>query len=315
MQNDEKNEDIFKLSYPWYTYPNSFCSPYYELELYKSETIRLHNFLKNYNINHNKKTLFHLTIGAAMEELIHEKRDKMNKYTTKLLQWRQLFPVHIENFIFEESEKRKVNIVVVSPNKGFEKDDYKPSFIDKTNDDFLWKRTGKLQYVSNVYNITINIFCTLFPHNDPKNKMIIKKIKRAPINIKPQLLKYIQTKEDRIFVKEFYETLNSVFDNISSNVDNINNGFVTCFSFAVFNTQTAFSGICEYEMFSEIIKSFEDDENRLLAEWTYHPIVHYVAAYGYDVEIKYAELCFGNRSEILFNKRPSLKMDVMKAMF
>lgn len=246
------------LNHPWYIYPSTICSPYNNYDIYRNESKRLFDFLQDYKVS-KKSTLFHLIIGAAMEEL--DDRENIGQH------WRQLLPIHVEHFL-SEYKNRCANIIIVSPNNNFHNDmEYTPKFISFTDEIYKWKKTGKLEYMSQIYNIKINIFCTMFPHIDKRSKKIVSKLINALdkeyINI---VNNFNQTIEDINFVKTFYTTLDKIFDKI-----NENNGIITCFSFAVFNTKTRFSSICQYKMFSEIKKLFPKELFccRILGEWVY----------------------------------------------
>lgn len=63
---------------------------------------------------------------------------------------------------------------------------------------------------------------------------------------------YKQSIEDNIFTNKFYVNLNTLFNKIT-----LNKGFITCFSFAVFNKLTKNGNLNNYIMFGEIKKLFD----------------------------------------------------------
>ena len=75
-----------ELNFPYYIYPGTPFHEYTHTDLYNSELLRLHKEIINLSTC-NEKILFHLTIGAAMEEYLNL-QSTSNEYE---FQWQQLF--------------------------------------------------------------------------------------------------------------------------------------------------------------------------------------------------------------------------------
>ncbi|QKF93617.1 hypothetical protein QKU48_gp0159 [Fadolivirus algeromassiliense] len=257
-------DTVPSLSNPYFSYPGSPFRGYHNLKLYNTELLRLSKYIDDFITNPIKECLFHLCIGAAFEE-IAEAEDYANIYT-KYSQWRQLFPDHVEKFAIEQNGP--VRICIISPNTTFELDNFKdPLFIKYTNSTFNWERTSDLTYISKSFDIIVNIFCTMMPHNDQKrNNNIMSYIKKNKIyEMINWVLTLEQTEQDIQFINIFYNKLKILFDII-----NQYNGIITCFSFAVFNEATDYYRYNEYEMFSEIKELFGYEyNNRLLCRWIF----------------------------------------------
>ena len=260
------------LNYPWYTYPNIITSSYKDFEHYRKETTRLYDFLNDLSTNYNGKTLVHLTIGAAMEEYLHHCNPECEEYKSlSQYQWRQLFPFWLQLYI-ENNPSAYVEIIIVSPNKQFWDEYYSPLlFIEKTLNKMKWIKENNRKYTSSTYpNIRINVFYTPFPHMCERNAPIIERYKRtnvsADVHIFETINECVQTIADRQFVNSFYTTLENMFINISRD-----GGFISCYSFAVFNMETTNSRISNFEMFSnvkKIISKLSLDQT-LICEWYY----------------------------------------------
>lgn len=258
-------EAIPILHNPYFIYPGSPFKGYHNFKLYNSEIIRLVEYINNLISNPQHECLFHLCIGASFEE-IADSEDYSATYN-KFSQWRQLFPDHVESFIVEQ--KQPVRICIVSPNKTFEPEQFKePLFIKYTNELFNWERVNNMSYISKLHNVTIDIFCTMFPHNDnERNNKIMNYIKRENlVNMISWVMDLEQTEYDINFITMFYKKMEMLFDAISEH-----NGIITCFSFAVFNENTEYNKFNEYEMFSELKNLFKiTDNNRILCRWIFN---------------------------------------------
>jgi hypothetical protein len=223
------------LSFPYYLYPGTPTSGYFDTDIYNNDLCCLHSELLNLNTSH-ETFLFHVTIGAPMEELFNICEKYKNIYD---FQWQQLLPDHIIKAL-----KNNIKVIhfIVSPNETFSPYDFKdPLFIQKTPD-FDWELCGDREYISKKYNYTVRIFCTMMPTIDCNNKR--------------------QTDFDIYFVTNFYVDFRNTIKKIIKN-----NGECTCFSFAVFNMNTKNNIIQKYSMFEEIKEVYE---NSLLAEWIYY---------------------------------------------
>lgn len=249
--------DVLDLNYPFYIYPTHIYSEYKDTKEYIYELKRLYTEINELK-KEKEKILFHLSIGAAMEEYndIHKNEDYV-------FQWQQLFPIHLRTFADNNKETKIVHFII-SPNETFSSASFKhPEFTKYTqryNFDFDEKTKT---YTSTSHNIIIKIFCTMMPtiHRDYSNIMECLTNQKQ---IEDMLKIYKRTESDKEFVKRFYDSLQKTMGEISKN-----NGAVTCFSFAVFNQRTIYKTINNFKMFHEIINIFNEQKKYLLAEWVY----------------------------------------------
>lgn len=243
------------LNFPYYLYPGTPCCEYTYIKEYNDELLRLHKEIINL-LNNNDKILFHLTIGAAMEEYFT--LDTKSDYN---FQWQQLFPVHVRDHLNNGGE---VIHYIVSPNENFCINKFvEPLFVSKCSD-LKFKLIDDRHYVSQICNYQVKIFYTMMPHIDKRNTQLSNNLKKhfnGIINID----QYVQTMDDKIFIKLFYDDLLSLFNHIIKN-----DGLTTCFSFAVFNALGDKSHINNYQMFDEIKSCFKQNDCQLLAEWTFY---------------------------------------------
>jgi hypothetical protein len=268
--------DIVKINCPWMIYRmasklGNICHGWRNFELYRKESIRLNNYINNL-LNTNAitdNTILYLAIGAAAEELFTDStNDKDTEIYNKYEQYRQLLPLYIE--LAAINHKCPVKIIIISPNSSFE--NYKdPEFIDATNNIFKWVKASNTNYISELYNITVDIFCTPMMCNDlVENKKIIPIIRQIcnaqKINIYEQITNDMeQTVEDVIFINNFYLQLSKLFDNVENK-----GGVIICNSYAVFHFKSNLQKYSDYFMFPEIKKLFENKyPQRILSEWRY----------------------------------------------
>lgn len=248
-----------QFSFPWFIYENFPFKGYVDIDEYREELNRLIKFIESFNIQ--KNTYLHFIIGAAMEE--------DNKHPKYYNQYKQLCPEFLINSITNDNDNFNSQIIIVSPNSSFTEKYYEePLFLSKTNNIFSWEKISTKSYKSKKYNLSVDIFCTLLPHDElARNQRIMKRLKEHKIYYEyPYVQKGEQTQNDVVFVKSFYKILTNFFDEINNK-----NGVVTCFSYAVFNDNTNLKNINNYSMFSEIKELFKDfpSNNRLLCEWVF----------------------------------------------
>jgi hypothetical protein len=286
----------YNLNNPYFTYPGSPFRGYHNFTLYNEELIRLKDFIEYESVPQN--CLVHLGIGAAMEEIPSSHNyDSFN-------QWRQLFPVHIDSFI-DNFVDRSVKIIIVSPNITFELKNFKiPEFIKQTNDKYDWIKVNEKLYISNKYNISVNIFCTMMPTEDKRNKTIMNYFVKEELNKEIcWIMNLEQTKSDIEFVDQFYEKLSQLFEKV-----NLKNGIVTCYSFAVFNELTNYNSLNDYKMFKEIVSLFSDSKTnstkRVLSRWYYDETCQYVVLN-----------CCGKTVKISYVDKNNYKMDLNEIKF
>ena len=260
----------YKLTHPWFIYPGYPVKGYNKFDKYKRESLRLYYDINNYEPKQN--TLFHIVIGAAMEEYYNV--SKHHHDTSDLdFQWRQLFPYWLEHHL-NNYPTNPINIIIISPNDDFDVDSKNfnvPRLIENTNNIYKWKHTDKTQWTSSICNLTVDIYNTMMIHYDKewlsKYSGYMKKQKLIK-EILFDIEEIHVSQEDKQFVDDFYDSFKTFITNVICN-----NGVVTCNSFAVFNISTFNRSISNYKMFSEIIDIFNAfSKNKvMLSEWLWTP--------------------------------------------
>lgn len=245
------------LSYPFYVYPGYPCSGYNDINTYKKNLLvlkeKIHQTTHIIESN-NLPILFHLTMGACMEEYLLQ--EKTNTY---VFQWQQLCPEHLR---FHSKNGKKIIHFIVSPNVSFSLENFVvPNFVSQTNNEFNWDisyENNILTINSKTYEFTTYVFYTMMPTIDERNQRAIELI---------QLDEIVQTENDKTFVINFYDSLNFLFYIIKQK-----KGTVTCFSFAVFNEFSSNKVHNKYKMFKELLTQIEwNDPNMFLGEWLFVP--------------------------------------------
>ncbi len=264
-----------KINFPWFVYPGYPCrGGYTDFEQYKEESIRLYKFLKEYQIK--GKMLFHICIGAAMDEMLMTNNISIDKYDH---QYSQLFPNFIEHFVWNKDDSEdRCQIVIISPNRSFSDDNFTPpNFISTTNSIYNWEMIGNKKYRSKECGIDVDIFYTPMLHNDQeRNMQYVDTLSKDDIS-KNYISDIIQTSDDIKFINSFYKTLENLFEKV-----NDKGGIVTCFSTAVFDHGSELQYIYnKYAMFSEIVNYFSSNSsNRLLCEWKFIKDNYNMTLYG-----------------------------------
>jgi len=284
------------LNFPYYVYPGTpFSGGYTNTTLYNSELLRLRDTLTILS-GPLDGTLLHLTIGAAMEEYL---QNEGGSHETLQWQWQQLFPFHLRQYL---SSGKPVRHIIISPNKTFEPESFvEPLFIKYTDSEYKWKLCGDRHYCSTTYDCHVYIFCTMMPHNDSRNEDIMMKLRVLHSRMtglgECELFMpdtYLQTKYDRIFIDDFYSKLRTLV------TLHIVTGFMTCFSFAVFNQSSDRSCISNFAMFSEIMSLVIDSHKCVIAEWSYVPTNYIVnATINKVTPISYVDDTINNDTKIL----------------
>jgi hypothetical protein len=258
---DQMSEEA--LSWPFKLYNKTPFHGYTNKIVYNLESQRC---LKEMNLllkNISKPILFHITIGAAMEEM------QRHVYNSNFdFQWQQLLPYHIE---YHLKNGGTVEHIIISPNTTFCEDTFIEPFFIKFTPHFMWEMVGICHYRSKLYNYNVRIFCTMMPAMDIENEKELHRIftnagdSESGKIVKDMLLDYIQTDYDRIFIRQFYAELLTLVNTVNSI-----GGIVTCFSFAVFNEMcdVVAPKYKNYKLFPEIINILHDSRN-VLAEWTF----------------------------------------------
>lgn len=274
------------LNFPYYVYPNYPCSGYFDFEKYNKNIQALKYLINDIKSDieiQNKRILFHLTIGAPIEEYFNLFDSSGNNISSMAFQWQQLFPDHLIKYA-----KNGGNIIhiIISPTLTFDVKNWKnPSFLNFTKE-FMWKITifdYFVHIISSVYNVEFFVFYTMMPTIDERNKKIYNNLLDKSLKF-PELQKYanniIQTNDDIQFISSFYDDLGNLFRTICDN-----GGTTTCFSFAVFNDDTEKRTLNNYVMFKEIVKCFNWNNYKkvsLLAEWKFMYFCYTVSTYCYD---------------------------------
>jgi len=242
-----------ELNFPYYLYPGTPLSGYYDIDAYNIELNRLHSEIIKLG-QLREKILFHLTIGAPYEEGMFFCKAKYLKYP---YQYQQLFPDHVKDFAISGGQ---VVSFIIAPNRTFSKDEFRdPLFIEYTNDEFDWHRNDMV-YKSRKYKCIIYIFYTMMPTID-----IIRNNKFFSKRNSPYLEIFRQTKYDNKFTYDFYNNLDYTLSRIINY-----GGLTTCYSFAVFNQNNEFRDINRFMMFKELLSVLKKDIRNVVAEWIFY---------------------------------------------
>lgn len=280
--------EAIKLSYPFYVYPGYPCSGYNDVSTYKKYTLKLYkkiNEMKNELSKNNKKILFHLTIGATMEEYFNLFEESKTKYK---FQYQQLCPEHLINEVLDGNSV--VNFII-SPTSFFSLDNFSmPFFVNELDHIMNWEYDIENEYVvikSRNYDFKIYIYCTMMPSNDERNESIVENLNRI---INTDIILPIedirQTTEDRIFINKFYNCFNDLFKIIIKN-----KGTVTCFSYAVFHTATNKISYNNFKMFRELIELIDwNNENMFIGEWIFTEGCYVVISKSTELPVIYVDL-------------------------
>ena len=260
--NQELNQE---LNHPWFLYPRGFMSEYYNYSLYRSESIRLLNFINNLNnqieinIFNEYKTLVSIILGSTIEDsLIKLQTNKSNYF-----QYRQLFPNYINNFINNISGKKNIQIIIISPDDFLSFDNYIPLFIKFTYYDFVKKNKYEYEHVIDNLIIKINIFNCPMPSFDNRNDYIKNQNTFLNNNLSQifNIKNYFQSPIDIIFINDIYNKLEKLFS------FNNNNEFII-----VVNSWVSFKNLCgiseNFNMFPQML-SLSTKYNIIATEWNF----------------------------------------------
>lgn len=257
------NPNEFKLNYPFALYPGMpFVHGYYDLKTYVEDVCTLEKFISRLTNEISKPTILHITIGAAIEENYPGDLMKIGA------QYQQLFPVHLYD-AFVNSTYDIINIII-SPNNTFSKNHFIPPVFIQAKDDLGWKVIGDRAYSDETERFKVYIFCTPMPSNHKRNGVLVDYWKTKFVGQEHvyNVESLRQSENDYIFTSQFYKTLDTLFSEIEKM-----NGFVTCFSFAVFNAMSDRAKYDDFVMFNEIKELFDRKRKhqfkRLLAEWRF----------------------------------------------
>lgn len=245
------------LSFPYYMYPGTPFRGYHDIDAYNHELINMNNFFEK---DTGKEIVYHIMIGAAMEEL------KSQPEYIQYSQWKQLFPQYLFHVLYKTPDIQ-IHIIIISPNSSFSDKNFEtPVFIHMTKDKFGWIKEEK-EYVSTKFNVRVSIFYTMFPHIDVERNKKHMELYRAH-NIKnevPWIDKLKHSDHDISFVDRFYTNFYSWVNRIIEN-----KCILICASYAVFCEDTPFNNVNNYKMFPGLTKVFLNNSDRLLlCEWRF----------------------------------------------
>ncbi len=242
---------------PYYCYPRYPICGYKDIEMYNSELMRLNREIVELSSLMHSNMLFHMSIGSAYEEY-HDSTKETIEY-----QWQQLCPVHVREAVLKHI---KTVHFIISPSEHINFD-REPSFISKTPE-FDWEHPDPHTYKSRTYDFVVKTFYCPMPSKCKQYDVILEKLKSRPEFASVSDMVVRQTHGDVEFIDSFYTNLSYLFNNVVAS-----DGWVSCFSFAVFNEDSDNYKYNHYQLFSEIVKLFpEDDWNstrRLLARWIF----------------------------------------------
>jgi len=217
------------------------------------------------------KTVVYLAIGDAMEEKLNLMEENLNSMEIDLnfitsdinYQWRQLFPVYIEN----ASKKFTTEIIIITPNINCE-----PTFLVKTQKKYKWVKVDGIYKSSNPkYKITVRIFITPFPCIDTNNNKIVEYLETKKTITTSTINDVIQTTTDIAFLEDFNNTFTKYVNYTKQN------GIIICNYLAVFNDDSIYSAYNNF-YFAPILKNIIKNKNNdtitsLLLKWTFKPTI------------------------------------------
>ena len=239
-------------------------SEYNEYNIYRSEAIKLNQFMNEllFEINEkhlDKEILIPLIIGSAMEDCLV----KFNTSSENYFQYRQLFPNYINNFIKSNTNKKFIQLIIISPDNIFSSQSYVPNFILYESFDFVSTNPNEYIYNNEQIYIRINIFNCPFPCIEKRNnvaskyKKLIKNLQFNPYNI----TSYIQTQNDIKFINDFYVNIKKLFKSTTnSRIKIIINSWVS------FKNLDGYSK--NYNMFPELLM-LANKYNIIATEWDF----------------------------------------------
>lgn len=246
------------VNFPWKQYPTSnlgnVVSEYTHYKTYRQQTVKLYKYLQTML---QLKTVVYLAVGDAMEEYKESSDAIIND------QWRQLFPIYIEN----ASKEFATEIIIITPNINCN-----PTFLTKTQKKYGWTKVGDKYESSNPdYKITVRIFITPFPCIDTNNNKLIDYLKTKEIISSTIINDLIQTTADITFLEDF----NNVFAKYINHIKQ--NGVIICNYLAVFNNDSVYSTYNNF-YFAPILKNIIKNNNSdiitsLLLKWTFNPTI------------------------------------------
>ena len=283
------------IHYPYYIYPGYPVSGYTDISTYNLQLLKLNNKINTLKNDINDSTLFHLTIGACMEEYLQQSFRLPSTKNQYNFQWQQLFPDHLKQHALFGG---KVIHIIVSPTKSFNIYEYiEPLFVAETSE-FEWitlVTNDEILIRSRTYDIQIYIYCTMMPCIDNRNKYIRDTIQKNISTGHDYVTKITQTDYDVDYIIKFYNDMKKLFSDIQQN-----NGIITCFSFAVFCNGGNKSHIKNFVMFKQLVTHIDwNNINMYIGEWSFYNGNYMIVPYTtckISVYIGYADITTVNKS-------------------
>lgn len=239
-------------------------SEYNEYPLYRQEVIRLNEFIKNltfelehkYNLNN---ILIPFIIGSSMEDSL------ANSHTTieNIFQYSQLFPNYINNFIGQTSNKKFIQIIIISPDKIFSTN-HVPYFLLYEPYPFINTCPNEYSYLNEFIEIKINIFNCPVPCIESRNNLILNYQSMIDgLNSNHYHIdSYEQNNTDINFINNFYFNLDKLFNLsvLNQKIKIIINSWVS------FKNLYGYSE--NYKMFPNLLK-LANKYNIIATEWNF----------------------------------------------
>lgn len=255
-----------KLNHPFFIYPRGFMSEYNEYEHYRKEAIKLYQFIdtlsdkiKEQNDN-GVEILIPFIIGSPMEDSLI----KSNTSNENYIQFRQLFPNYINNFIQSNTNNKFIQIIIISPDNIFSSNSgIKPLFTSHESFDFVLTNLNEYVYSDEQINIKINIFNCPIPCLETRINLVHRyelMINGLRIN-NYDITSYKQTQTDLEFIDNFYSKINALFS--LNNIESIK---------IIINSWVSFKNLDDitekYTMFPKIL-DLANKYNIIATEWKF----------------------------------------------
>ena len=286
--------NINDINNPFYIYPCAPCAGFPPSPLFRSELIRLSNFLRYIGLFHN--LLFNMSPGTP---LINESDEKLKQ---RNCEWKlcQSCPDHL----IRASKKGITCInIIVTP------DVINHPILDFLSDFTYVTNTNNKHYQHKIFPFSIYFFSTMLPTNDKKRNdaFLIQINKPEFTNHIPDIVNiYKQTDNDRNFINHFYDILNRTVTNIGAN-----GGFSSFISFAVFNeTSIENYKYNQCNMFKEILKCFPDSSTSFIYEWVFKYDCYVV--YNINHNSKYPKIISFVPSTYIMDNKTDFKCEILR---
>lgn len=233
----------YNLSFPWFAYPMTPFSGYYDLEYF----VELGNLMRYLKAIQSDKLVLHLTIGAPVEELVHD-----DDYASYAMHYRQLAPIHLQRAA--ESGYSVLNIIIAPmlPD-GHYNHVRNPHFtrrFAREDSGLTFRKTANRVWECSNHNVKWKTvwFNTMMPTIDTdRNQRMMEHLRTNLKDVNINTEKYCQTSEDNEFTNYFYREFELALKNVV-----LRGGMVSCFNFAVFRHGNTHDQFNNCKMFKEI---------------------------------------------------------------